>query len=70
MLQAIVVAFMPFMPRGMSPEVLPVLALLAAWPLAVGAGLLYSRHLHAQRERLFKQWLARPAAGSRPSGTA
>ena len=70
MMLAIVVACMVLLPRGMSPEVLPLLAFLAAWPLAVGAGLLYSRHLHAQRERLFKQWLARPAAGSRPSGTA
>lgn len=67
---ALVVAFMTLMPRGMSPEVLPVLAMLAAWPLAIGAGLLYSRRLHAQRERMYKQWLDRPAAGTGPSVTA
>ena len=67
---AIVVAFMTLMPRGMSPEVLPVLAMLAAWPLAIGAGLLYSRRLHAQREHLFRRWLARTAAGPETPGPA
>lgn len=66
---AIVVAFMALMPRGTSPEVLPVLAMLAAWPLAIGAGLLYSRRLHSQREHLFRQWLEHTAAGTDASGT-
>lgn len=67
---AIVVAFMTLMPRGMSPEALPVMAVLAAWPLAIGAGLLTSRNVHAQRERLHRRWLERTAAGTDASGTA
>ncbi len=55
----IVIALMLATPRGTSPEALPVLAALAAFPLPVAAALLYSRHLHVNRERLYAAWLAR-----------
>lgn len=67
---AIVAAFLTLMPGGMSCEALPALAVLAAWPPAIGVGLMYARHLHAQRERLFTQWLAHPAADFEPSETS
>ena len=56
---AIVVALMIFTPRGTSPGVLPILAFLAAFPLPVAAGMLYSRHLHRDRDRLYADWLGR-----------
>ncbi|WP_457963067.1 hypothetical protein M1E17_16495 [Arthrobacter sp. D1-29] len=55
----IVVIFMAVTPRGTSPEVLPIMAFLAAFPLPIGAGMLYSRHLHLNRDRLYAQWLGR-----------
>ncbi|MFC9332624.1 hypothetical protein [Arthrobacter sp. NPDC057009] len=55
----IVTALMFATPRGTSPEVLPILAFLAAFPLPVAAGMLYSRHLHRDRDRLYAAWLGR-----------
>lgn len=55
----LVAAVMLAAPRGTSPDVLPILAFLAAFPLPVGAGMLYSRHLHRDRDRLYKGWLSR-----------
>jgi hypothetical protein len=55
----IVAALMVTTPRGTSPDVLPVLAFLAAFPLPVAAGMLYSRHLHQHRDRLYLNWLER-----------
>ncbi len=55
----LVAAVMLAAPRGTSPDVLPILAFLAAFPLPVGAGMLYSRHLHRHRDRLYKGWLSR-----------
>ena len=46
-------------PRGTSPDVLPILAFLAAFPLPIGTGMLYSRHLHQHRDRLYAAWLRR-----------
>ena len=46
-------------PRGTSPDVLPILAFLVAFALSVGAGMLYSRHLHQHRDRLYAAWLRR-----------
>lgn len=42
-----------------SPEILPVLAALAVFPMPIAAALLYSGHLHRNRERLYATWLAR-----------
>ena len=56
---AIVVAIMIAAPRGTSPEVLPILAFLVAFPLPVAAGMLYSAHLHRHRERFYAGWLER-----------
>ena len=55
----IVVALMLATPRGTSPDVLPILAFLAAFPVPLAAGMLYSRHLHRERERLYTNWLKR-----------
>ena len=55
----IVTALMFATPRGTSPEVLPILAFLASFPLPVAAGMLYSRHLHRDRDRLYAAWLGR-----------
>jgi FtsH-binding integral membrane protein len=56
---AIVVVLMVATPRGTSPEVLPILAFLAAFPLPIAAGMLYSRHLHRHRESFYAGWLER-----------
>ncbi|MDQ1059553.1 hypothetical protein QFZ23_003454 [Arthrobacter globiformis] len=55
----IVGALMFATPRGTSPAVLPILAFLASFPLPVAAGMLYSRYLHRDRDRLYTAWLAR-----------
>lgn len=55
----IVVALMVGTPKGMSPEALPVLALLAVFPVPIAAALLYSTHLHRNRDRLYADWLGR-----------
>jgi hypothetical protein len=55
----IVVALIFATPKGMSPEALPVLALLAVFPVPVAAALLYSTHLHRNRDRLYADWLGR-----------
>jgi hypothetical protein len=56
---ALVAAILVAAPRGTSPDVLPILALLVAFPLSAGAGMLYSRHLHRHRDRLYTAWLRR-----------
>jgi hypothetical protein len=53
---AFVAALSFLAPEGLSPEALPVSAFLAAFPLPVAAGMLYSRHLHRERERLYTNW--------------
>ncbi|WP_267275801.1 hypothetical protein [Arthrobacter sp. CDRTa11] len=55
----IVVALMVATPKGTSPEALPVLALLAVFPVPIAVALLYSRHLHLNRDSLYADWLAR-----------
>jgi hypothetical protein len=55
----IVVVLMVATPRGTSPDVLPILAFLAAFPVPIAAGMLYSRQLHRERERLYTSWLER-----------
>jgi hypothetical protein len=56
----VIVAVLMFAtPRGTSPEVLPVLAFLASFPIPVVVGMLYSRYLHRHRERLYSAWLGR-----------
>lgn len=55
----IVLVIMVAAPRGTSPELLPVLAALAVFPLPIAAALLYSRHLHRNRDRLYSAWLER-----------
>ena len=58
MMLAIVVALVTLTPNGTSPEALPTLSLLAAFPVPISAGLLYSRrHLLARREELYARWL-------------
>ena len=55
---AIVVAVVTLTPNGTSPEVLPILSALAAFPAPISAALLYSRrHLLARREELYARWL-------------
>jgi uncharacterized membrane protein YfcA len=55
---AIVVALITLTPNGTSPEVLPILSALAAFPVPISAALLYSRrHLLARREELYARWL-------------
>ncbi|MDQ0690209.1 hypothetical protein [Arthrobacter sp. W4I7] len=56
---AFVAALSFLAPEGLSPEALPVSAFLVAFPLPVAAGMLYSRHLHRERERLYRSWLER-----------
>jgi hypothetical protein len=56
---AFVAALSFLAPKGLSPEALPVSAFLAAFPLPVAAGMLYSRQLHRERERLYTSWLER-----------
>lgn len=46
-------------PPGTAPDVLPILAFLAAFPVTTGTGMLYSRHLHQHRDRLYAAWLRR-----------
>ena len=55
----IVLVTMVAAPRGTSPELLPVLAALAVFPIPIAAALLYSGHLHRNRERLYANWLGR-----------
>lgn len=55
----IVATLMLATPRGTSPAVLPILAFLASFPLPVVAGMLYSRYLHRDRDRLYAAWLGR-----------
>ena len=55
----IVLVLMVTAPRGTSPELLPVLAALAVYPMPIAAALLYSGHLHRNRDRLYAGWLAR-----------
>lgn len=55
----IVVVIMVAAPQGTSPEIMPVLAALAVFPMPIAAALLYSGHLHRHRERLYATWLAR-----------
>lgn len=55
----IVLVIMVAAPRGTSPELLPVLAALAVFPMPISAALLYSGHLHRNRERLYANWLGR-----------
>ena len=55
----IVLVLMVTAPRGTSPELLPVLAALAVYPMPIAAALLYSTHLHRNRDRLYAGWLAR-----------
>jgi hypothetical protein len=56
---AFVAALSFLTPKGLSPEALPVLAFLAAFPVPIAAGMLYSRQLHRERERLYTSWLER-----------
>jgi predicted permease len=54
----VVVAALSFLtPKGTSPEALPISAVLAVFPLPIAAGMLYSRHLHRNRDRLYTAWL-------------
>lgn len=55
----IVLVIMVAAPRGTSPELLPVLAALAVFPMPIAAALLYSGHLHRNRNHLYATWLAR-----------
>ena len=55
----IVVVIMVAAPQGTSPEIMPVLAALAVFPMPIAAALLYSGHLHRHRDRLYANWLAR-----------
>lgn len=55
----IVVALLLGTPKGTSPEALPVLAALAVFPMPIAAALLYSTHLHRNRDRLYADWLGR-----------
>ncbi|WP_426990103.1 hypothetical protein [Pseudarthrobacter sp. Y6] len=57
---AIVVAMMLFAPKGMSPDVLPIMGFLAVFPVPIAAGMLYSRHVHRHRDRMYAKWLGRP----------
>lgn len=54
-----VIVLMVATPRGTSPEALPVLAALGAFPIPIAAALLYSTHLHRDREGLYAKWLVR-----------
>ena len=57
---AIVVALATLTPQGTSPEAVPILSVLAVFPVPISAALLYSRlHLLARREELYARWLAR-----------
>ncbi len=55
----IVAAIMLAAPQGTSPDVVPVLAALASFPLPIAGGLLYSRYVHRNRDRLYAAWLER-----------
>ncbi|MBT2537168.1 hypothetical protein [Arthrobacter sp. ISL-69] len=57
---AVVVPLVTLTSNGTSPEALPILWLLAAFPVPISAALLYSRrHLLARRDELYARWLAR-----------
>ena len=56
---ALVAAILVAAPRGTSLDVLPILALLVAFPVSAGTGMLYSRHLHQHRDHLYAAWLRR-----------
>lgn len=55
----IVLVLMVTAPRRTSPELLPVLAALAVYPMPIAAALLYSGHLHRDRDHLYANWLVR-----------
>jgi hypothetical protein len=46
-------------PEAASPESVPVLGLLLAWPAGVSAGLAYTRWLMVNSGRLYAKWLNR-----------
>ncbi|WP_144671167.1 hypothetical protein [Arthrobacter sp. U41] len=48
-----------FTPKGGSPGSLPLLGMLATWPLGLAAGLAYTRQLMIKSPILYAQWLER-----------
>lgn len=54
-----VAALVLFTPKGGSPESLPLLGMLAIWPLGLAAGLAYTRRLMMNSAELYGQWRER-----------
>ena len=51
-------------PRGTAPDVIPITAMLLAWPAAVGALLLRISKLLEERQAIYERWLQNRGHGN------
>lgn len=57
-LMAVIILGLAFgMPRGLAPDVVPVLAMMSVWAPLVGAGILRTRKLLMERGPRYVRWL-------------